>query len=155
MNTKNLWFKLFVPLFAMGILVGLSGIAGAATINVGALNDMTGATSDVGKDYALGIAEAVHYVNDTGGINGKQINFSSKNFTPFEKELYTTVRKFSWHGTRIFPVFLWLLFLLFSKRSRKLSPGKISSALPGKNNPCPCGSGLKFKHCCAKKNAKQ
>lgn len=73
MNTRNLWFKLFVPLFAMGILLGLSGIAGAATINVGALNDMTGATSDVGKDYALGIAEAVHYVNDTGGINGKQI----------------------------------------------------------------------------------
>jgi len=34
---------------------------------------MTGATSDVGKDYALGIAEAIHYVNDNGGINGKQI----------------------------------------------------------------------------------
>jgi branched-chain amino acid transport system substrate-binding protein len=43
------------------------------TINVGALNDMTGATSDVGKDYALGIAEAVHYVNEQGGINGKII----------------------------------------------------------------------------------
>ena len=25
------------------------------------------------RDYALGIAEAVHYVNDTGGINGKTI----------------------------------------------------------------------------------
>ena len=43
------------------------------TIKIGALNDMTGATSDVGKDYALGIAEAIHYVNDTGGINGKKI----------------------------------------------------------------------------------
>ena len=43
------------------------------TINVGALNDMTGATSDVGKDYALGIAEAIHYVNDNGGVNGKKI----------------------------------------------------------------------------------
>jgi len=42
-------------------------------INIGALNDMTGATSDVGKDYALGIAEAIHYINETGGINGKQI----------------------------------------------------------------------------------
>ena len=73
MNTKNLWFKLFVPLFALGILVGFSPTAGAETINIGSLNDMTGATSDVGKDYALGIAEAIHYVNDTGGINGKQI----------------------------------------------------------------------------------
>lgn len=51
----------------------LAGGAGAETIKVGALNDMTGATSDVGKDYAMGIAEAIHYVNDTGGINGKQI----------------------------------------------------------------------------------
>lgn len=45
----------------------------APEIKIGSLNDMTGATSDVGKDYALGIAEAIHYVNDTGGINGKKI----------------------------------------------------------------------------------
>ncbi|UCG81919.1 MAG: ABC transporter substrate-binding protein, partial [Desulfobacterales bacterium] len=58
----------------MGILVvGLCATAGAETINVGSLNDMTGATSDVGKDYALGIAEAIHYVNDNGGVNGKEI----------------------------------------------------------------------------------
>ena len=50
MNARNLWFKLFVPLFAVGLLVGLMGTAGAAMINVGALNDITGATSDVGKD---------------------------------------------------------------------------------------------------------
>lgn len=73
MSMKNLWFKMSVPLFALAILVSFSGLAGAATINVGALNDMTGATSDVGKDYALGIAEAIHYVNDSGGINGKKI----------------------------------------------------------------------------------
>ncbi|MFZ5572916.1 MAG: ABC transporter substrate-binding protein [Thermodesulfobacteriota bacterium] len=48
------------------------GVA-AETIKIGALNDMTGATSDVGKDYAMGIAEAIHYVNDNGGVNGKEI----------------------------------------------------------------------------------
>jgi len=53
--------------------MGFSSMAGAATIKIGALNDTTGATSDVGKDYALGIAEAIHYVNDAGGINGKKI----------------------------------------------------------------------------------
>jgi branched-chain amino acid transport system substrate-binding protein len=52
---------------------GVCGAAAAQEIRVGALNDMTGATSDVGKDYALGIAEAVNYVNDQGGINGKKI----------------------------------------------------------------------------------
>lgn len=73
MNVKNMLFKIFIPLSAMAILVVLCVRAESATINVGALNDMTGATSDVGKDYALGIAEAVHYVNDMGGINGKKI----------------------------------------------------------------------------------
>jgi branched-chain amino acid transport system substrate-binding protein len=65
--------KLFIVFLAMFILAGFYSSAGAADIKVGALNDMTGATSDVGKDYALGIAEAIHYVNDNGGINGKKI----------------------------------------------------------------------------------
>ncbi len=65
--------KLFVILVAMFILTGFFSMAGAADIRIGSLNDMTGATSDVGKDYALGIGEAIHYINDTGGINGKKI----------------------------------------------------------------------------------
>ena len=74
MNFKNLFSKLGLLLLTAMVLIGFSSIAGAAgTIKIGALNDMTGATSDVGKDYALGIAEAIHYINDTGGINGKKI----------------------------------------------------------------------------------
>ena len=46
--------KLFVILLAMFILAGFFSMAGAADIKIGSLNDMTGATSDVGKDYALG-----------------------------------------------------------------------------------------------------
>ena len=66
--------KLFIILLAIFILAGFYSGAGAAdVVKVGALNDMTGATSDVGKDYALGIAEAIHYVNDNGGVNGKKI----------------------------------------------------------------------------------
>jgi branched-chain amino acid transport system substrate-binding protein len=66
--------KLFIILLAMFILAGFYSGAGAAdVVKVGALNDMTGATSDVGKDYALGIAEAIHYINDNGGVNGKKI----------------------------------------------------------------------------------
>ena len=65
--------KLFIVSLAMFILGGLYSGAGAADVKVGALSDMTGATSDVGKDYALGIAEAIHFVNDNGGVNGKQI----------------------------------------------------------------------------------
>ena len=65
--------KLFIILLTMFILTGFFSMAGAADIRIGSLNDMTGATSDVGKDYALAIGEAIHYINDTGGINGKKI----------------------------------------------------------------------------------
>lgn len=60
----------------LALVMGLCLVAtaGAADVlKVGAINDMTGATSDVGKDYALGIAESIAYVNSTGGINGKRI----------------------------------------------------------------------------------
>ena len=73
MFTRSMWSKFITFIFAVILIMGFSSMAGAATVKVGALNDMTGATSDVGKDYALGIAEAIHYVNDTGGINGKKI----------------------------------------------------------------------------------
>jgi branched-chain amino acid transport system substrate-binding protein len=74
MHLKKMSFKLVLLLLTALLLAGFSSMAGAAeTIKIGALNDMTGATSDVGKDYALGIAEAIHYVNDNGGINGKMI----------------------------------------------------------------------------------
>ncbi len=73
MSIKTVLSKVFVLLLSVALVAGFSADTEAATIKVGALNDMTGATSDVGKDYALGIAEAIHYVNDNGGVNGKQI----------------------------------------------------------------------------------
>src|ERR1700739_487995 len=42
-------------------------------IKVGALFDLTGITSDVGKSYAQGIRDAVEWTNAHGGINGKRI----------------------------------------------------------------------------------
>jgi len=65
--------KLFVLFLALCTLASFSQFAGAAEIKIGALNDTTGATSDVGKDYALGISEVIHYINDQGGVNGKPI----------------------------------------------------------------------------------
>lgn len=73
MKLKQLWPKILVFSFTMTLIIGFSSMTGAAMVNVGALYDVTGATSDVGKDYSLGISDAIHYVNDTGGINGKKI----------------------------------------------------------------------------------
>lgn len=73
MSTRTVLSKVFVLLLSVVLMAGFSANTEAATIKVGSLNDMTGATSDVGKDYALGIAEAIRYVNDMGGVNGKKI----------------------------------------------------------------------------------
>ena len=65
--------KLLVLFLVLCFLASFSQFAGAAEVKIGALNDTTGATSDVGKDYALGISEVMHYINDQGGVNGKPV----------------------------------------------------------------------------------
>jgi len=63
-----------ILLLGVAFLLLFCGQAFAAgEIKVGSINDLTGATSDVGKDMALGIRECVAYINDTGGINGKRL----------------------------------------------------------------------------------
>ena len=72
MKTK----KILIPLLAFVLFFGLSSMALAKTIKIGGLKDTTGATSDVGKDAALGQAEFwSHYVKDMGGINGKPVKY--------------------------------------------------------------------------------
>ncbi|MCP4630495.1 MAG: ABC transporter substrate-binding protein [bacterium] len=62
-----------ISVLAIFIFFGNPAFAVADEIRIGALYDLSAATADVGKDYALGIAEAVRYVNDEGGVNGKPI----------------------------------------------------------------------------------
>jgi len=74
MKSETCFRRLLIPALIVVLAAGFSvPSAMAAKVIIGALNDMTGATSDVGKDYALGIAEAYRYVNDNGGINGKEV----------------------------------------------------------------------------------
>ncbi len=67
---------LTVALVGAFLMFGSSTNASAATIKIGGLMDTTGATSDVGKDYAIGMAEAFKYINEQGGINGKKIKYT-------------------------------------------------------------------------------
>lgn len=70
------------------------GVAGAQEVRLGSLNDLTGPTSDVGKDAALGIREAVQYVNDTGGINGKRLRLFLYDYGYRVPEAITTYKRF-------------------------------------------------------------
>ncbi len=74
--SKGTMTRLWVALLAVVCLLGFSAAAGAKTIKVGGIMDTTGATSDVGKDYALGMGEAWKYINEHGGVNGKKIKYT-------------------------------------------------------------------------------
>ena len=62
-------------------------------IKIGSLIDISGETADVGKDYALGITEAVAYVNDNGGINGKKIKLFQFDYGYRIPEAITTYKR--------------------------------------------------------------
>ena len=63
-------------------------------VKLGSLNDLTGGTSDVGKDVALGMREAVQYVNDNGGINGKPVKMFLYDYGYRVPEAITTYKRF-------------------------------------------------------------
>jgi branched-chain amino acid transport system substrate-binding protein len=75
MKGKNA-LRVLVPMLAVALLFGLSTAAVAADVKIGGIMDTTGATSDVGKDYAIGMEEAFKYINDEGGINGKRVKYT-------------------------------------------------------------------------------
>ena len=85
---------LFLLLALFLVLPVPVGTGQAQEVKLGSLNDLTGPTSDVGKDIALGIREAVQYVNDTGGINGKKIRLFLYDYGYRVPEAITTYKRF-------------------------------------------------------------
>jgi branched-chain amino acid transport system substrate-binding protein len=75
MKRTSLW-KVFLPVLAILVAAGPSAALSAEEIKLGGIMDTTGATSDVGKDYAIGMEEAIKYINDQGGVNGKKIKYT-------------------------------------------------------------------------------
>jgi branched-chain amino acid transport system substrate-binding protein len=73
---KKRFGYLLVWFLALGFVTGFCGVAVAAEIKVGGIMDTTGATSDVGKDYAIGAEEAFKWINEQGGVNGKPIKYT-------------------------------------------------------------------------------
>jgi branched-chain amino acid transport system substrate-binding protein len=64
-----------VVLIALGLAIGVTNAQ--PTIKLGNLVDLTGPTSDQGKDISQGRIDAVQYFNEKGGINGKKIELVS------------------------------------------------------------------------------
>jgi len=82
-------------IFLTFLIVGFaaSGVF-AQEVRIGALQDTTGPTSDVGKNEAAGVREAFQYYNDTGGINGKKIRYFQYDYGYRVPEAITTYKRF-------------------------------------------------------------
>ena len=89
MRTRVWLAVVAVMLLAMG-----SNAVAQTTVKLGSLNDLTGGTSDVGKDAYLGMREAVQYVNETGGINGKKLEVLFYDYGYRVPEAMTTYKRF-------------------------------------------------------------
>ncbi|MDI7262154.1 MAG: ABC transporter substrate-binding protein, partial [Thermodesulfobacteriota bacterium] len=86
--------KLFLIVLASLILGLTASLVFAQEVKVGALQDTTGATSDVGKNEAAGVREAFQYYNDMGGINGKKIRYFQYDYGYRVPEAITTYKRF-------------------------------------------------------------
>ncbi len=70
---------------------GGPGAKDTAPIKIGALCDLTGATSDVGVPYCQGEKDYVELINSQGGVRGRQITLVSDDYAyqvPRAEELY-------------------------------------------------------------------
>jgi len=72
-HIKPMSLNIIISFLATLIFLGNATFLCADEIRIGAFNDLSAATSDVGVDYAMGIAEAIRYVNEEGGVNGHPI----------------------------------------------------------------------------------
>jgi branched-chain amino acid transport system substrate-binding protein len=74
--TRDLLVRfLLIGLFVVGL--GVPPSAAQGVIKIGNLVDLTGPTSDQGKDIAQGRIDAVQYFNERGGVSGKKIELIS------------------------------------------------------------------------------
>ncbi|MBK8986890.1 MAG: ABC transporter substrate-binding protein [Chloroflexi bacterium] len=82
-------FKKRTMLFVLVLLASLAlaacggrsdGDSATGPIKIGAVHDLTGATADVGTPYADGIRDFVKFINENGGVGGRQIELLSQDY---------------------------------------------------------------------------
>jgi len=77
------------------LVFGAGSALAVDTIKIGGIFDTTGATSDVGSDYALSAKDAVAYINSNGGVNGKKLEMVANDYAykiPEAVNLYKTYK---------------------------------------------------------------
>src|SRR4030066_2188485 len=90
--------KIKIRILAIILTLFIGGLGAslvlAQEVRLGALQDLTGPTSDVGKGEAVGVRAAVQYYNDKGGINGKPIKLFQYDYGYKLPQTITTYKRF-------------------------------------------------------------
>ncbi len=86
------WCKRITLLIALSAFT-VGGSLAAETVSVGHLVDFTGPTGGVGAHYGPGVIDALNYANANGGINGKQIKFSTVDYSYKADRAVATYKK--------------------------------------------------------------
>ncbi|MEA3543628.1 MAG: ABC transporter substrate-binding protein [Thermodesulfobacteriota bacterium] len=80
-----------ILLLVFGVLTAVT--AWSETVSVGHLVDFTGPTGGVGAHYGPGVIDALNYVNANGGINGKQVEFDTVDYSYKADRAVATYKK--------------------------------------------------------------
>lgn len=87
--------KRLTTLVALAGILALTTTAWSAeTIKVGGLFDLTGVTSDVGKPFLEGVKDAVAWINENGGVNGKKIDLLAVDYGYKPPQAVAAYKKF-------------------------------------------------------------
>lgn len=95
MSRKLVGLVLLVVMLGLAACAAGGGGGGASSsepIKVGAIFDLSGATSDVGTPYGDGVQGYVKWLNDKGGIDGRKIELLYQDYAyevPKAEQLYT------------------------------------------------------------------
>jgi branched-chain amino acid transport system substrate-binding protein len=84
---------LTATMLAFGAIGAAGGAAAQEYIKVGNLIDLTGATALVGQEYGQGKVDAMNYINENGGINGKLLDFDTVDYSYVVPRAVATYKK--------------------------------------------------------------
>ncbi|BBD07433.1 ABC transporter substrate-binding protein [Desulfovibrio ferrophilus] len=89
--------RIITIIMAMAFMVAAVS-ASAAEIKIGVLSDLSGPTSAVGQPYAEGIKACAQYLNDNGGINGKQVKLLQVDYAYNVQQALAAYKRFKSQG---------------------------------------------------------
>ncbi len=91
---------------ALVLALAVPGIA-SAQIKIGHLADYTGGTSDIGKPFGEGVADAFAHINANGGVNGKKVDIDTVDYGYQVPRALATYKKWVGDSPKVSAIMGW------------------------------------------------